>query len=49
MYAIRSYYAESEKNDMETLRGNALTANLLHYFDETDINEWIFYPSYNFV
>ncbi len=38
---------ESEKTDMETLRGNALTANMLHYFDETDINEWAFYPFFD--
>ena len=34
---------DSEKDDLETLRGNAPTASLLHYFGETDINEWAYY------
>lgn len=36
-----------EKNDLETLRGNALTANLLHYFDAADINDWAFTPFFD--
>ncbi|MBN1499288.1 MAG: clostripain [Spirochaetes bacterium] len=47
-------WTESEKSDMETLRGNAPTANLLHYFDENAYDgsaaaytDWLFYPYFD--
>lgn len=39
--------SESEKSDLESLRGNAMTANLLHYFDETDVNDWAYTPFFD--
>lgn len=37
----------SEKSDLEDLRGNAMTANLLNYFTETSTSEWTSYPYFD--
>jgi len=37
----------SEKSDIEDLRGNALTANLLNYFNESSSAEWVDYPFFD--
>lgn len=36
-----------EKSNLETLRGQALTANLLNYFDESVSSDWVNYPFFD--
>ncbi len=38
---------ENEKTDLEALRGSGSSVSVLHYFDESDQNEWIFYPYFD--
>ncbi len=37
----------AEEDDLETLRGEALTANILNYFNESASSEWINYPFFD--
>jgi len=39
--------SESEKADLENLRGNAPTASLLNYFTESSSSEWVSYPYFD--
>ncbi len=45
--ALTAGTSSTDKTNLEALRGNAMTAKLLHYFDETDVDEWIAYPFFD--
>lgn len=50
-FLAKALASESEKDDLENLRGNAPVASLLNYFTESSSSEWVSYPYsdlYNF-